>query len=124
MASSILTLTNDPGGERFYGGTRVANSGSFVIEDGGRTPLLEDGVFLTDLTAVDVVVRVSGSRLNRGGIGETAGRSVGALCKAKSNVAFFFGLALLLFDSSTPPSIHLRIVSTISSGSFGCSGGM
>ncbi len=56
MASSILTLTNNSGGERFYGGTRVANSGSFVIEDGGRTPLLEDGTFLADLTAVDVVV--------------------------------------------------------------------
>jgi len=56
MASSILSLTNNSGGERFYGGTRIANSGSFVIEDGGRTPLLEDGIFLTDLTAVDAVV--------------------------------------------------------------------
>jgi hypothetical protein len=56
MASSILTLTNNSGAERFYGGTRIANAGSFVIEDGGRTSLLEDGVFLTDLTATDAVV--------------------------------------------------------------------
>lgn len=56
MASSILTLTNNSGGERFYGGTRVANSGSFVIEDGGLTPMLEDGVFLADLVAASVVI--------------------------------------------------------------------
>jgi hypothetical protein len=56
MATTSLTLTNNSGSEQFYGGTRVANSDSFSIEDGDRQSLLEDNTFLVDLAGGDAVI--------------------------------------------------------------------
>lgn len=57
MADTVLTLTNNSGSENFYGGTRVANGGTYLIDDNDRKSLLADGQgFLPDLTAGDVVV--------------------------------------------------------------------
>jgi len=57
MVSTILTVTNDSGSEKIYGGNRVANSASFVVHDGDRLALLEDDtVFGPDLTAGDAII--------------------------------------------------------------------
>ncbi len=57
MANTIFTITNNSGSEKIYGGTRVANSASYVVQDGDRVQLLEDDtVFGPDLTAGDAVV--------------------------------------------------------------------
>lgn len=57
MADTVLTMTNNSGSEKIYGGVRLANSASVVVQDGDRGLLLEDGqAFLPDLTAGDAVV--------------------------------------------------------------------
>ena len=57
MANTTLTITNNSGSEKIYGGTRLANAASFLVQDGDRGPLLEDNtVFGPDLTAGNAVV--------------------------------------------------------------------
>ncbi len=69
-------------------------------------------------------VNSTGCKLSRAGIGTSAGRSVEGADKARSYFFFLAALATLPEFSSTPPSIHLRSVSIISSAIFGDSGGI
>ena len=57
MADTVLTVTNNSGSEKIYGGVRLANAASVLLQDSDRGLLLEDGqAFLPDLTAGDAVV--------------------------------------------------------------------